>query len=128
MLEDWKTARIRTRYIADAQLLVVTVSGRYSLSDNTELIEDCIAEIVEKKCVRCLFDWREADLSVGVVTAMNRSELYESLGLARTVKVAGVFREVDRDIHFAETVFLNRGWQMRAFTSEEEAMAWLMAD
>ena len=121
------SAEIQTKHVSDLNLLIVNVSGDYTVSDDTELLEPCLNEFVEKKCTRCLFDFRNASFSAQTLPMLERSEVYEAHNIPRTTKIAGVFNEITNDAEFGETALHNRGWNIKLFTSPDQAAYWLKA-
>ena len=79
----------------------------------------------EYNCSKCLVDHRGDEFIGGLLHAYGRPELWHSLGIKRSIKVAGVFNKITKQIHFLELVLRNRGWNVRVFTDYETALNWL---
>jgi hypothetical protein len=109
----------------DMNILIITFSGQYRISDDTEFTRRFMDELRKQKCRGVLFDFSGAKFSVDVLAALERPALYESLNLDRNIKIAGLFREVTDEVHFIETVLRNRFWKAMVFTSRDEAVQWL---
>jgi len=81
---------------------------------------------VEYKCLTHLVDHRETTFALGFLEYFNRPAINQRLGVSRSFKTAMVFVQLTKDTMFMETVFRNRGYNLRHFTDIDEARVWLM--
>ena len=127
MREVSNSFSVEYNYLADENVVVATVSGRFDLADaeTIEHIKTSIAKLNEYDCSKYLVDHRMSEFICGTFIAYDRPGLLESLGLKHWVKMAGVSNKITKQIHFLETVVRNRGWMLRVFTDYDEALAWL---
>ena len=114
-------------YMVDENILVSKVLGRYDLADprTVEFIKISINKLNEHNCSKCLIDHIVGKYIGNTFFVYDRPRLLESLGLKRSVRIAGVFKEISIQIHFLETVLRNRGWGLRVFTDYDKALTWL---
>jgi len=112
-------------YDADREVLIATVTGTYVISDDVSVVREVIDKLTEYNSSRILFDYRDAEFVVETLPAYDRPKVLEDLGVKRSFKFASVYREIDKDTRYTETVYRNRGWRMRDFTKYDEALAWL---
>ena len=81
---------------------------------------------VEYKCLTHLVDHRETTFALGFLDYFNRPAINQKLGVSRSFKTAMVFTRLTEDTMFMETIFRNRGYNLRHFTDIDEARVWLM--
>lgn len=73
-----------------------------------------------------LIDHRKATFSVSLIDTYERPNQFQESGVPRTAKIALLFSESENSLfNFFETVFVNRGFQVKLFTSIPEAENWL---
>ncbi len=116
---------VEMAYSADYEILLVTVAGKYSISKDTEVAETVISELLEKKCTKCIVDYRNADFSAETLPTIERSDFYKTQNIPKSITLAAVFKEQSNDARFLETVLRNRGWAIRIFTDFDKAMEWI---
>jgi hypothetical protein len=56
---------------------------------------------------------------------LKRAYVYEEIWGDRSTRAAIVFRELNKDFQFLETVCRNRGWNIRIFDDYDVAIDWL---
>lgn len=81
---------------------------------------------IEYKCLTHLVDHRETTFALGYLDYFNRPAINQKLGVSRSFKRAMVFAQLTKDTMFMETVFGNRGYNLRHFTDIGEARVWQM--
>ena len=116
---------IEYTYNASKDVVVAKVSGTYIVSDDVSIVSEFVERMKEYNCSRILFDFREAEFVVETLPAFDRPKILENLGVKRSFKFASVYRELDENTRYTESVYRNRGWRMRDFTDYDEAVAWL---
>ena len=80
---------------------------------------------VEYKCLTHLVDHRETTFDLGFLDYFNSPAINQRLGVSRSFKTAMVFAQLTENTRFMETVFKNRGYNLRHFTDIDEARVWL---
>ncbi|UCF78533.1 MAG: hypothetical protein JSW03_10725 [Candidatus Eiseniibacteriota bacterium] len=100
----------------------VKAYGR-ALKSEVPLVEaEILALREERGVVRVLFDHRELESFFGIL------DLYEvgnRISASKLRRVGVIVNAITEEYRFLETVVANRGGNLRAFTSEEVALAWL---
>ena len=74
---------------------------------------------------RLLFDIRNADTQGAYVDAIRHAEEADSLGVRKTFHIAVLGKPGDPMLQYVENVTINRGYRLKAFTDESEALRWL---
>ncbi len=96
-----------------------------------QITENAIAEgaklLDEQKIDKVLFDFEAAEANGYFTETVRHAERAEKLGLSRSLRLA-FYGPRNRDtVEFMATVAANRGYTAHAFTSLDEALAWLKA-
>lgn len=112
-------------YLEDKDIVLVTTSGSYELEAEVETVRKAISKLKEHNCNKCIFDHRATNAIARTMDSYKRPTEYEDLGLERNVRTAIVFRELNEDLKFYETVCKNRGWNVRIFIDYDAAIDWL---
>ena len=116
---------IQYQYISESGILIATIIGTYEISDDTSVVENIVNRMKKHKCSRVLFDYRDADFVVDTLSAYDRPDVLDRLGVKRTVKFASLYQKLDVQTRYTENVYRNRGWRMRDFTDFDAAIEWL---
>lgn len=116
---------VKDEYIAESGLLIVRISGDYILSEGTKVVEKYISILKDKKCKKCLIDYRKANYIMDSIGLIQRTQLMDKLKLSRDVKLAALFNEISENVIYFEAVLQNRGWRAKAFIDEKKAIDWL---
>lgn len=115
-----------------ADYLRVDVSGDWrlgqELADASAVWKQVSEACRNQACTRVLAVWDVAG-RLPTVSAYALAAHPESFGWDRSIKAAVVHRHKERlqDSLFAETVGVNRGYDVKVFGDEEKALAWLLA-
>jgi hypothetical protein len=112
-------------YLEDKGVVQLRTSGTYEMEAEVETLERMAAELRKHNCNKCIFDHRETDVIARTMTSYDRSALYEEIWGDRSTRAAIVFKELNEDFRFLETVLRNRGWSVRIFDDYDAAMDWL---
>jgi hypothetical protein len=109
---------------------VVTVSGPLKRPDDSFLLQDITAEIASRKGVsRFLLDLRKAQVVGGTIdtyeVGVRLPRVFEP---GTKAKGAVVYSELTSEHRFLEDVLVNRGLNIRVFSDEANALAWLKSD
>ena len=113
-------------YDTENEIVRVTVQGEIDVEGAIAIMLKAVAFGREKGCNRFLFDQRQSHANVIFFKHFKMMANLQRLGLKRTDRaVALVARQMG--IHaFAETVAVNRGWQVKLITDDDEAIKWLL--
>jgi hypothetical protein len=115
-------------YLEDEQIIILKHTGEATFVD---VVERCkkAAELAKKKSATLFFlDCTLMELKSTASELFNLPKLYDEIGVPRESKLALLLAEkspIAEDILFYETVCQTRGYNVRVFTSYDEAMAWL---
>jgi len=113
-------------YLADENILYLKSRGIMDNSSANVMVRALADTAVEYECLTHLVDHRETTLALGFLDYFNRPAINQKLGVSRSFKTAMVFAQLTENTIFMETVFRNRGYNLRHFTDIDEARVWLM--
>lgn len=113
--------------IPGQEMVTLTITGKYHAGSNQELIQFSTQAAVERGYNKCLVDYRGAIVTMSTAEIYNRPKEFKKAGVPWQLKSAMLFdpEKVDIDTEFVETVFYNRGWQLRCFLELTAALDWL---
>lgn len=121
----------KAKYNKHLNLIESTYKG---IIKGEELMQQVLSNIdLAKKnnTHKFLTDCRELSPNINVIDSYKLVKLYEKLEGASNMKEAILIPDIPeaaRAIEFYETVSLNRGFQVKAFTDRDEALSWLLSD
>jgi hypothetical protein len=113
-------------YLADENILYLKSRGIMDNSSANGMVKALADAAVEYKCLTHLVDHRETTFALATMEYFNRPAINQKLGVSRSFKTAMVFTQLTEDTMFMETVFRNRGYNLRHFTDIDQARVWLM--
>lgn len=115
---------------SEQKLIHIRNIGKLTPDDYRAGAREALRLSLEHGVLRCLIDNSALHNQVGTTDLYTLPEFYESIGIPKTIKAAVLVSEqtprID-DIAFFETVCRNRGYDVKLFTSRDEALAWLAA-
>lgn len=103
----------------------VTYRGEVHFEDSTEMLRKVGRIASENQSTKLLFDVREARDRQYHVSAIRHAEQGPALGISPSFRIAVLGAEGDQMLRYVETVAVNRGFLVKAFTDESAALAWL---
>lgn len=106
-------------------MLLVKTKGEMDVPSANAMVKAVADAATETQCFVHLIDHREMTFAFSLMDYYDRPHINERLGVSRRFKTAMVFKELTKDTRFMETVFQNRGYNLRHFTDIEEAKTWL---
>lgn len=115
-------------YLAQEQLIAVELSGMIGMADLWAVGPRCFAAAQEHATHAILADVREATLTIQTTELYHLPDTAEEEGFTRHYRVALVISndpDQKESFTFFETVFINRGFQMRLFSERNTALEWL---
>ena len=115
------------RYEKEQDYLMVSVQGELDLRLLQNMASDVAKTLQDVGCRRILNDLREAR-PTRTVEIYNMPDIAKKAGVIEGVKRALVVGEKASDFYFLETVFVNRGHQVKMFADIEEAKEWLLVE
>ena len=114
------------KYLDEKDIVLFRTSGTYELEAEVETLKEIAAKLKKHNCNRFIVDHRETNVIADPVKSFERSALYEEIWGDRSTRAAIVFRELNEDYQFFETVVRNRGWNVRIFDDYDAAIGWLL--
>ena len=105
----------------------VVYRGKPQFHLTTEMMREVGRVASENRSTMLLFDVREAEDSEYHVSAIKHTELAPALGINQSYRTALLGRKGDPRLPYIEDVAVNRGFRLKVFTDEAEAVAWLRA-
>lgn len=106
-------------------IIRVEYRGRARYEAVSALLRDVVRVAAERKASRILFDISQADYGHYHVEAVQHAQESHALGLNAGFRIAFLGSAGEPMLRYIETVSINRGYQVRAFTAESEAEGWL---
>ena len=113
------------RVTEEGGIVRVVYRGDVEYQATTEMLGAVARVAAEKQVKRLLFDIREANYQHYYLETMRHSEEAPGLGIDRTFRVAFLGSADNPMLRYIENVTVNRGYQVKAFTEQLEAEAWL---
>lgn len=90
-----------------------------------EMVKEAVQAMDLHQCTKQIVDHRETSFAFNLLEYYERPAVNEQLGISHLWRIAMIFKELDEQTYFMETVFRNRGFDFRQFADIEEAKAWL---
>lgn len=110
-------------YVKEGEHFIrVRAHGHIRKSDILQAEKDALAFHVENELDNVLIDHRDVESFVGT---MDIFDLGARLPQSPFRRIAMVVNEIHENYQFLETVAVNRGGNLKMFTSEEAALAWV---
>lgn len=115
-------------HLDEDNIVHVKVRGEMPEDQVVLHVTEALAVASEHEATRFLVDHREMEPLVSMVRIYAMPGVFEKLGLSRIHRLAVLFTPSSkhaREYEFFETVSVNRGFQVRLFEGDSEALAWL---
>lgn len=113
-------------YLKEHDVLWLKTRGVLKEASANQMVEALVEAAKTYHCAKHLVDHRSALLEMNMMGFYKRPSVNERIGISRLWKTAIVWKRQTDDTHFMETVFRNRGFNLRAFDDFEKAMSWLI--
>jgi len=115
------------KYDKEIDCIFIKVDGQFDLS-LLKMLASEVAKVIEKHGCRCIFnDLRNATLG-DILDIYHMPNTARETGIENMCKRALIVNEIPSEFDFLETVFVNRGHQVRMFTDADIANQWLLND
>ena len=119
----------RIEFLEDKGIVLVESIGELTYKEFVKETQEA-QELARKKNTRLfLSDCSRLIVKAGTLELFDFPAMYQRIGSPKTSKIAVLMSgdtTTDKDIRFYETVCQNRGWQVMAFMSRDEAVKWLL--
>jgi DNA-binding phage protein len=109
----------------ELDIVYVEYRGEAQTHLTTEALRKAARIALEKQSTKLLMDVRQAVARGYHVSAIERTEQLPSLGIDQSFRIAFLGRKGDPMLQYIENVAVNRGFHLKAFNDEAEAVAWL---
>lgn len=106
----------------------VTYSSRVTMQDVSEANADILTFVQVESPLKFFVNIVDAELELSVIDLFKIPESWDALGFGRGNSMCVVTRESSnqtKDLSFLEDVSVNRGWNVKIFTNNKEAIQWL---
>ena len=106
----------------------LTLSGTVSIDELRKMTEEASAVARNTGSARILVDTSVLAATIPLTDIIDLARFYSESGVDRRFRVAVIMPaipELHEDMRFYETVCRNRGFDVTAFSTRDEAMAWL---
>lgn len=114
-------------YILDEHLIYVKTQGVLTVDSANIMVSEIVEAAACHQCNRQVVDHRETTFALSVFEFYERPEVNSKIGISLKWKIAMVFKELDKNTLFMETVFRNRGYNFRQFDDIEKAREWVLS-
>jgi len=111
----------------DTGFVRVTYRGDVEYSATTEMLGKVAAIAAQTHCKSLLFDIREANYRDYHLGTIRHAEEAPALGIDKTFRIAFLGAAGNPMLKYIEAVSVNRGYWVKAFVDEPEALAWLLS-
>jgi hypothetical protein len=112
-------------YLEEINIIYVKTRGVLTMKNSNQMVKEAVAAMEQHQCFRHIVDHRETEFTLTIADYYQRPLTNKEIGLSQKSKIGMVFRELNENTRFMETVFQNRGYNFRQFVSLEEAKNWM---
>ncbi len=113
-------------YILDEHLIYVKTKGVLTAISANLMVEEIVKAAACHKCDNQIVDHRETTFALQLFEYYERPGVNSRIGISFKWKIAMVFKELNNDTLFMETVFRNRGYNFCQFEDIEKARKWIL--
>jgi len=103
----------------------VVYRGKVEYSATTGMLRNVAQVASEKRIKKLLFDIREADYRHYYAETLRHAEEGPALGIDQSFRIAFLGAAGNPMLGYIEDACVNRGYNVKVFTDEPEADAWL---
>lgn len=115
-------------YIVSEALLYVKTKGKLTKESANAMATEIVDAMEKHACQKQIVDHTDTEIKLTVVQFYERPEINEQIGMSHKWRIGVVFKELDENTYFMETVFRNRGFNLRQFDSLEKAKQWILGE
>ena len=115
-------------YWEDLDILYIKTQGVLTTDSANKMVKEAVDEMAKHQCLNQIVDHRETKFALTVSDYYQRPNINEQIGISRKWKIAMIFKELNEDTQFMETVFRNRGYNFKQFSNLEEAKTWVLTE
>ena len=117
-----------TEYDRNNNICSVLVTGELHSPEDSFKLQHAAIDIQAKQgCSVFLFDLTQAEIISETISAYQTANIQGELATKlMRLKVAFLYSKLAEQQRFFETVGINRGFQIKVFDNQDEAIAWLL--
>jgi hypothetical protein len=113
-------------YAPDLHVLLINVDGTLEKPLWQRQTLAALQEgVINHACYRALVDYRQARLRISGIDLYERPLFYEHIGIPYCARIALMYPPGQQDIATIQEVTADRGYNVKVFQDEKEAMVWL---
>ena len=112
-------------YIAVENTLYNKTRGVLTAESANAMVKEIVQVANSHQCNKQIVDHRETSFALNLLEYYERPAVNQQIGISYSWKIAMIFKELNEQTYFMETVFRNRGYDFREFADIEEAKMWL---
>jgi hypothetical protein len=112
-------------YIAVENILYIKTRGVLTAESANAMVKEAVQAMEAHQCNKQIVDHRETTFALNLLEYYERPAVNQQIGISRSWKIAMIFKELNEQTYFMETVFRNRGFDFHQFADIKEAKAWL---
>lgn len=119
---------VNVKVISTKDFIKTTVTGKFDFAASKQVLVDILSLIKQPDEYDVLVDTREAESLLSITDLYKLGEALASQLILRRSRICLLvpMRDIDK-VDFFETVAVNRGVQIRAFTDFEQVITWLVS-
>ena len=111
--------------VTEDGVIRVTYQGDVEYEATTEMLREVGKLASDRRIGMLLFDVRDANYRYYHLAAIRHAEEGPSLGIGHSLRIAFLGAADNPMLGYVEAVTLNRGYWVKAFSDEADAIAWL---
>ncbi|MBN1267648.1 MAG: hypothetical protein JXA25_19305 [Anaerolineales bacterium] len=120
---------LETSFIEEKGYIQVIHSGLFSELAEEDRITTHLHEIINRTyCRKILFDGRRMVLDSHISAIFFTGDHFDELGFDQSCQVSILYSQYEEKMKFLELVVQNRGYNVKVFKDEKEAVKWLTSD
>ncbi|MBC7878901.1 MAG: hypothetical protein H7Y59_17145 [Anaerolineales bacterium] len=112
-------------YLAAENTLYIKTKGVLTSESANKMVKEAVQVMGLHQCSKQIVDHRETTFAFNLLEYYERPTINEQIGISHLWKIAMIFKELNEQTYFMETVFRNRGFDFRQFEDIKEAKEWL---
>ena len=113
-------------YILDEHLIYIKTKGILTADSANLMVGEIVKAAACHQCDNQIIDHRDTTFALRLFEYYERPEVNSRIGISAKWKIAMVFKELNNDTLFMETVFQNRGYNFCQFDDIEKARNWVL--
>ena len=113
-------------YLVEEHLIYVKTKGILTTESANLMVEDIVKAAACHQCDNQIVDHRETTFALQLFEYYERPIVNSKIGISPRWSIAMVFKKLNNNTLFMETVFRNRGYNFCQFDDIEKARNWVL--